>query len=73
MILDDEASGGPRMAATSLDPASIAARIESDTSISLDARCALYADVFDDSSGWRNLGAELQLAPAGCVPSASQR
>ena len=66
LLLDDEASGGPRMAATRLDREGIASRLARDPLIALDERCKLYADVFDESTGWRRTGAAARLEPVGC-------
>ena len=54
------------MAATHLDREGIASRLAGDPLIALDERCALYADVFDESTGWRRAGAAARLEPVGC-------
>lgn len=66
LLLDDAASGGPRMAPSELGRDAVLARLVGDPQIDRSTRCELYRTVFGEIPGWGSAEVYASLPPAGC-------
>ena len=67
LLLDDAASGGPRMAPTTLRREAVRDRLVRDTALDRATRCELYRTVFGELPSWSSAAAYRALPPEGCV------